>query len=121
MTQALANAYKTGVVANINEIGIWAPGFWCQADQGVWPASEKQQKRSSSSSNPTYNNQLVWNNDDWAAGSNSIYPANSPSISSFTAIDDAIIYFSNKTVFPNVSASSPDEGKLRLIDRLSRL
>lgn len=45
---------------------------------------------------------LVWQDDGWAYGANSIYPASSPKISSFDTLDAIVDYFKNNTAFPNM-------------------
>jgi hypothetical protein len=95
MTTALHEAHDAGLVDHIDEVGIWAPAFWNHQDEGVWPHSELQRRAQSSK-------QLVWHEDSWNHGEQSIYPAGQEHVSSFTAIDDAIRYFGNKLIFPNV-------------------
>lgn len=97
MTTALHDAHEAGMVDHIDEVGIWAPGFWNHQDEGVWPHSALQARSAPSKK------QLVWYSDSWTHGSESVYPANKDQVSSFTAIDDAIRYFGNKHIFPNVS------------------
>lgn len=76
MTAALRQAKSEGVVSSISQVGIWSAGFWCNADEGVWPASEaKAAKRAS-------NKQMVWHNSEWSDGDGSIYPVSNNGVSS---------------------------------------
>lgn len=87
-----------------DEVVIMAPVFLNEQDPGCYPVDENK--------NPT-SNTLVWQESDWAQGADSIYPATindtngqpfePPGVSSFEALDTAVGWFSNKTLFPNIN------------------
>jgi len=76
MTTALNKAHSEGMIDSVDEVGVWAPAFWCNADEGVWPASETQARKRASKK------QMVWHNSDWSNGDGTIYPASNKGISS---------------------------------------
>lgn len=87
-----------------DEVVIMAPIFLNEQDPGCYPVDDNK--------NPT-SNTLVWSGSDWAEGADSIYPSTindtngqpfePPGVSSFEALDAAVAWFSNKTVFPNIN------------------
>lgn len=118
MTTALHKAHSEGLVAHVDEVGVWAPGFWCNADEGVWPASETNSRKRATS-----DKQMVWHNNDWADGDGTIYPASDKGISSFTALDDVVRYFGDRSVFPNMETivlASHSEGA-QMLHRYAQL
>lgn len=74
MTSALNTAQSDGVVDDIDEVGIWAPYFWCNADEGVWPASELNNSSTPHTTKKSNSRLMVWQSDDWNYGSENIYP-----------------------------------------------
>lgn len=91
-TAALQKAAGLNLVRD-DEVGVWAPGFWCQLDAGAWPAD--------AAGRPT-SNTLVWTESDWQFGANNIFPENVQGVSSFEVLENVLLYFSNKSIFPNV-------------------
>ncbi|CDW98083.1 hypothetical protein [Sporisorium scitamineum] len=87
-----------------DEVVIMAPVFMNLEDPGCYPVDEQK--------NPT-SNALVWNSSSWAQGADSVYPNSSydadgqpfqpPGVSSYEALDAAVAWFSNKTIFPNIN------------------
>lgn len=87
-----------------DEVVIMAPIFLNEQDPGSYPVDENKQPSS---------NTLVWRGSNWAHGGDSIYPATimdsnntafePPGVSSFEALDAAVAWFSNKSLFPNVN------------------
>lgn len=87
-----------------DEVVIMAPIFLNQEDPGSYPVDDDGSPSS---------NALVWRTSTWAQGADSIYPdsindtlGNSfqpPGVSSFEALDAAVAWFSNKTIFPRMN------------------
>lgn len=87
-----------------DEVVIMAPIFLNEQDPGCYPVDQNNQPTS---------NALVWRASNWAEGADSIYPSSimdsnntafePPGVSSFEALDAAVAWFSNKTVFPNIN------------------
>lgn len=82
MTSALEAAHADGYVESIDDVGIWAPSFWCNADEGVWPASELNKSHTPRQTSKSNSKLMVWEGSDWNFGSESIYPASDNGISS---------------------------------------
>lgn len=83
-------------VVSEDEVGIWAVSFWNQEDTGAfpWDASKPPGQMATS-------NILVWQDNGWEDGQESIYPTNL-NVSSYEVLDNVVAYFSNRTLFPNV-------------------
>ncbi|SJX60648.1 uncharacterized protein SRS1_11876 [Sporisorium reilianum f. sp. reilianum] len=87
-----------------DEVVVMAPVFTNLEDPGCYPVDDQK--------NPT-SNALVWNASSWAQGADSVYPNSiydaegklfqPPGVSSYEALDAAVAWFSNKTVFPNIN------------------
>ena len=85
---------------NINQdsVAVIAPYFTNGDDKGYaypWTAGKPTGQGSTS-------NALVWQGDEWSAGSNNQYPYTSTNTSAFTVLDTLVQYFDNTTLFPKM-------------------
>lgn len=86
-----------------HDVVIMAPQFMNQQDIGCYPVD---------ANNVSTSNALVYDTNDWSQGGDSIYPTsindtnnvpfNISGVSSYQAIDTAVAWFANKTIFPNM-------------------